>query len=95
MRYNQLTGQLQRFPLPDLPDGPTLARAIYAEPTVVWVSRWGLYLLNPVTGDWRLNTLLPEQVRKTRSGVILADKYNRLWLGARNGAGLLMLDSRR
>lgn len=95
VRYNQLTGQLQRFPLPDLSDGPTLARAIYAEPTVVWVGTdRGLYLLNPATGEWQLNTLLPEQVQKTSVGVILADKYNRLWLGTR-GAGLLMLDSQR
>lgn len=95
VRYNQLTGQLQHFPLPEQTDGPTLARAIYAEPTVVWVGTdRGLYLLNPASGEWQLNTLLPEHIRKTSVGVILADKYNRLWLGTR-GAGVLLLDSQR
>lgn len=93
--YNQLTGQLRRFPLPELPDGPTLARAIYAEDAAVWVGTdRGLYLLDPSNGEWRLSTVLPEPLRKTSVGVILADKYNRLWLGTR-GSGLLLLDSQR
>ncbi len=93
--YNQLTGQLRHFPLPELPDGPTLARAIHAEAESVWVGTdRGLYLLDPLTGQWQLNQQLPEPLRRTSVGVILQDKYQRLWLGTR-GAGLMLLDKQR
>lgn len=95
VRFHPASGELQHFPLPELENGPTLARAILADNGWVWVGTdRGLFKLNPESGYWQRYELGPELAADLSVGVIISDRQQRLWLGTR-GQGVLLLSPER
>ncbi|WP_171907601.1 ATP-binding protein [Alkalimonas amylolytica] len=92
--FNPLSGQLQRFALPEDAIGPSIVRAVLKEQDWLWVGTdRGLYRLLPDTADWQYMAL-PELGGPPTISIIYPDAQGRLWLGSR-GSGLYLLDQQR